>query len=128
MSRSAKTRVRAHFVGAPFFVPKTAKSMQERFAATGYNTGNLLIGDAVARLTDIDVYAFGAVSVHPRERSIVDVNRNPKNFTGDNFIERPGRYRRVRGNKECAKREDKFCRSVFRHLNHEAQSGGRDSK
>lgn len=45
-------QVRAHFVGAPFFVPAATDPLQARFAATGYNTGNLLIGDAAARLLD----------------------------------------------------------------------------
>ncbi len=54
-------KLRAHFVGAPFFVPDTATSLQERFAATGYNTGNLLIGDAAARLLDVDIVSSGTM-------------------------------------------------------------------
>lgn len=54
-------QVRAHFVGAPFFVPASTGSLQERFAATGYNTGNLLIGDAAARLLDIDIVSSGTM-------------------------------------------------------------------
>ncbi|MCI0724154.1 MAG: polysaccharide pyruvyl transferase family protein [Acidobacteria bacterium] len=54
-------RMRVHFVGAPFFVPAAADSLQARFAATGYNTGNLLIGDAVARLLDVDIVSSGTM-------------------------------------------------------------------
>lgn len=56
-----RKRIRAHFVGAPFCVPRSVTDVQARFSATGYNTGNLLIGDAAARLLDVDIVSSGTV-------------------------------------------------------------------
>jgi hypothetical protein len=52
--KTSDRRIRAHFVGAPFFVSPNITGVRERFAATGFNTGNLLIGDAVARQLNVD--------------------------------------------------------------------------
>jgi len=49
-------RLKAHFVGAPFYVPPGLSNIEHRFAATGFNTGNLLIGDATHALLTL-IYA-----------------------------------------------------------------------
>lgn len=60
-------------MGAPFLVPPTARTLPERFAATGNNTGNLLIGDAVARLSDIEIVSAGTVVDVPKLKDSVDL-------------------------------------------------------
>jgi hypothetical protein len=60
--KTSDRRIRAHFVGAPFFVSPNITGVPERFAATGSNTGNLLIGDAVARQLNVDIVSFGTVA------------------------------------------------------------------
>lgn len=57
----SRTRLKAHFVGAPFAVPSSAQSIEEKFTATGFNTGNLLIGDAVHRLADVEATSWGTM-------------------------------------------------------------------
>jgi len=52
-------RLKAHFVGAPFYVPPGLSNIEHRFAATGFNTGNLLIGDATARIANVDICHYG---------------------------------------------------------------------
>lgn len=55
-------RVKALFAGAPFFVSPNITGVRARLAATGSNTGNLLIGDAVARQLDVDIVSSSTVA------------------------------------------------------------------
>ena len=51
--------MRARLIGAPYGLSKPSGTVEERFLATGQNTGNLLIGDAVVRLVDATITGHG---------------------------------------------------------------------
>ncbi len=71
MSTELKRKT-AFVIGAPFFVSASYESLQERFVATGFNTGNLLIGDGLTRLLDMDIVKAGGPDSLSRIDEVAD--------------------------------------------------------